>query len=277
MPMAGAMPTITLVGVPPSEQYAVRTKIGASNRAMVNRIGNVGEKLMKTFFRQQGERIAKAVEAPHGVVTYAGIVVTNGHGPKPAEAFTVANINWDHEQQQLAAQVNKIHSLAGETAAANVSTQTGISIDWNLANPNVRDVMDQLATRVVGINQTSKDAVAELVTQAAEQGKGRAALADDIRGLFSDWTSSRASTVSRSEAMVSYGKASAAGYRMSGIVDRIQCFDNATHVDDYGAEDGLSCAERDGLIDDLDSADLHIESEHPNGSLAIAPVLKGAN
>jgi hypothetical protein len=75
--------------------------------------------------------------------------------------------------------------------------------------------------------------------------------------------------------MVSFGHASTLAYRDSGVVDRIQCWDNGTHTDDYGAEDGLSCAARDGLIDTLDSAELHLRSEHPNGSLALSPVLIG--
>ena len=76
--------------------------------------------------------------------------------------------------------------------------------------------------------------------------------------------------------MVSYGHASTLGFRESGVVDRIQCFDNSTHDDPYpGAADGLTCAQRDGLVDTLDSAELHIESEHPNGSLVISPILVG--
>lgn len=270
--LEGGGPAITLVGVGPRDQYAVRQRIAGANRAMVNRIGNVGTKLMASYFRQAGERIAAQVAAPVGV----RVLAANGNGRHPSEALTVANINWEHEQKQLAKTIEKIHTLAGETAAANVTTQTGVGIDWNLANPYVRKVMDQLAENVVGINQTSKDAIAELVTNAAEEGTSRSDLADSIKGLFSDWSSSRAETVARTEAMTSYGKASAAGYRMSGVVDRIQCFDNANHTDDYGAEDGLSCSERDQLIDDLDTAELHIDSEHPNGSLAIAPVLIGA-
>lgn len=271
--LASDGPMETLVGVPPSEQYAVRKRIAGSNRAMVNRISNVGTKLLATYFRQAGERIAKQIEAPAGVRLYAA----NGHGRRPAETLTVANINWDHEEKQLAKTLEKIHSLAGETAAETVSKQVGVGVAWDLANPQVRKVMDQLGTRVVGINQTSKDLVSEAVTSGLEAGKSRSEIADDLKSLFGDWSDSRASTVARTESMLSYGKASAAGYRMTGIVDRIQCFDNPGHIDDYGAEDGLSCAERDELIDDVDSADLHLESEHPNGSLAIAPVLIGAD
>ena len=48
------------------------------------------------------------------------------------------------------------------------------------------------------------------------------------------------------------------------------------HDEDYGASDGLSCAERNGLIVPLGAVDIHIAAEHPNGTLAIAPVLTTA-
>lgn len=284
-------PTVSLVGVPPSEQYAVRKKIGASNRAMVNRIANVGTKLLATFFRQQAARVIKAATSPAGVAHYSRIaeaarpvllsersidelIAIKG----PSSALMVADVNWPYEEKELGKQLEKIHSLAGDTAAANVTAQVGVAISWDLANPNVRDVMGRLSQRVVGINQTSRDLISEAVTKAAEEGKSASELADDLRSMFGDWSKSRAETVARSESMTSYGYASAAGYRMTDVVDRIQCFDNPDHTDDYlkGDGDGLSCAERDGYIDELDSADLHIDSEHPNGSLTISPVLKGA-
>lgn len=37
--------------------------------------------------------------------------------------------------------------------------------------------------------------------------------------------------------------------------------------------DGLSCAERDGTIWPLDQASIPLNGEHPNGTLALAPVL----
>jgi hypothetical protein len=53
----------------------------------------------------------------------------------------------------------------------------------------------------------------------------------------------------------------------------VECLDNPNHTEGYGASDGLSCAERNGTITELDAADIHIFAEHPNGTLAISPVL----
>jgi hypothetical protein len=81
--------------------------------------------------------------------------------------------------------------------------------------------------------------------------------------------------VARTESMVAYNTASTMGYRESGVVDRIEMVDNADHPEDYGASDGLTCAQRDGMVVDLSDVDRHIEAEHPNGSLALIPILSG--
>jgi hypothetical protein len=56
-------------------------------------------------------------------------------------------------------------------------------------------------------------------------------------------------------------------------VQALTLHDNPAHTEPYGAADGLSCAQRDGVITDVDGVDLHIFSEHPNGSLAVSPLL----
>lgn len=45
------------------------------------------------------------------------------------------------------------------------------------------------------------------------------------------------------------------------------------HDSDPSPIDGLTCAERHGLIVPIDRAGVHLEAEHPNGSLTILPVL----
>jgi hypothetical protein len=76
--------------------------------------------------------------------------------------------------------------------------------------------------------------------------------------------------------MIGYNKASVLGYQESGVVGSAELVDNPDHTEDYGASDGLTCATRDGIIVSLDSVDDHIDAEHPNGSLAVIPVLSTA-
>ena len=49
--------------------------------------------------------------------------------------------------------------------------------------------------------------------------------------------------------------------------------DNPDHPEDYGASDGLTCADRDGMVVNIGQMDTHVDAEHPNGSLAFIPIL----
>lgn len=81
--------------------------------------------------------------------------------------------------------------------------------------------------------------------------------------------------IARTESMFSYGEASVLAYHESGVVDRVQIFDNASHTEDYGASDGHTCASRNGIVVPLDQAMAHVYADHPNGSACTAPVLIG--
>jgi HK97 family phage portal protein len=238
-----------------------RAAIGTINRRLIKRVAEKSEPWLRTYFREAGDRILRQATraAASGVELRAATV-----------------IDWGNEEKELGKQLTRLTGLAGDAAYDAVSDQLGASLSpFDLTNPHVMTVRTHLAHRIVSITDESKSQVQDVVTNALTSGRSPDELTADLRALFSSWTEGRARTVARTESMSSFGLASAAGYRESGVVDRIECLDNPDHTDDYGAEDGLSCAERDGLIDDLDSAELHIRSEHPNGQLAIAPVLIG--
>ena len=148
------------------------------------------------------------------------------------------------------------------------------SIAFDLANPNVRNVLDRLALRVVDINTQTRQDVARIVGEALDEGTTVPDLAKRLRGLFEETYANRSVTIARTESMTAYGEASVLGYRETGLVDRVELLDNPAHDTDPGS-DGLTCAQRNGLIVPLDQAQTHIDAEHPNGTLALAPVLTG--
>ena len=165
------------------------------------------------------------------------------------------------------------HDLNGKTAFQAIGVQLGVEIDWTLANPNVRRVLDELALRIVGIHDQTRSDVQRIVGEALDEGVTLQELSDRLTGLFEETYKGRAMTVSRTESMIAYSKASTLAYIESGVVSAAELADNPQHTDDYGASDGLTCSQRDGLIVQLDQVDRHIAGEHPNGSLAILPVL----
>ena len=88
-----------------------------------------------------------------------------------------------------------------------------------------------------------------------------------LTGLFEETYKGRAMTMARTVSQIAYNRANVLGYEESGQIAYVELLDNPEHTDDYGALEGLSCADRNGLIVPLGEAQLHIESEHPNGSL----------
>lgn len=274
---------------------------GPTARRAHQKIARNRQPSIAAFFRAEGKRVLAVMGAqggapPVGVGLRAGesdastgtmnrgIIARSGPQPpgpshrgrgEPDHVLALSGIDWQRENRELESVLSKLYHLAGRAAFALASDQLGVGLAFDLANPRIRDATDALADRVVAITEESRRLIAAAVTAANQRGATVDELRDDLASMFSGWSEHRAATVARTESLVSFGTASKLAYQQSGIVDRIQCFDNPDHGEDYGAEDGLSCAERNGLIDALDSADLHLGSEHPNGSLSISPVLIG--
>jgi len=236
--------------------FEQRKLVAGNGRAQFARLARRLAPEMTRFWRGQGERIAGRVLRSDG----------------PYELRAVDDIDWMDELERLAAVLEPHYGRAGQLAFADVGRQVKVGVDWDLANPNVRRVTERLAGRIVGINATTQDDVRRTVQQALDEGLTNPQLAERLDGLFARTYRNRALTVARTESQVAYNSAAAVGYRETGLVREVQLFDNEAHDEDYGALDGLSCAQRNGLRVPVEDAELHIEAEHPNGSLAIAAV-----
>jgi len=214
---------------------------------------------MARFFREQGKRItAQALRAD-----------------RPFDIRALEEIDWLGELDELAAVLEAHYTRAGQLAFGDVSRTVGVKVEWNTGNPKVRQVTERLGGRIVGINATTQADVARVVTEGLANGNSTAQIAERLSTMFDQTYRNRALVVARSESQVAYNLSSAAGYEASGVVTQAQMYDNPDHPDDYGASDGLSCAERDGMMVDLADIPRHVEAEHPNGSLSIAPVIVG--
>jgi hypothetical protein len=145
-------------------------------------------------------------------------------------------------------------------------------LSWDLANPNVSRVLDELGTRIVGINETTRRDVLGVIDAWAADGGSLTELANQLGSLFEETYKGRAMTVARTETQVAYNSASQLAYEESGEVDEVEMVDNPDHDTDPGSDD-LTCAQRHGLVVPVANMNLHIEAEHPNGSLAFIPIL----
>jgi len=192
----------------------------------------------------------------------------------PSERYDAA-IDWAAEEAELDRILTKLYQLAGDTAYGAINEQLGVDLDFDLANPNLDQARELLAQRVTEVTDETRSVIQDVITRAGQDGKTTDEIAADLEQTFNGWTGSRAQTIARTESMASFGYASAAGYRESGVVDRIQMFDNEEHDTDPLPPTNTTCADRAGLVAPLEMAEDYIQSAHPNCQLAIAPVLTG--
>lgn len=255
-----------------------RASLISANKQAIARLGRNGAPKLAAFWKEQGKRITEAATRDAGkwdeLLTAIGTPQTHADRARRFLAKRdIAAVDWDEEEAALAVVLKAQHNLAGTTSFRQVAKELGIELDWNLANPDVRRVLNELATRIRGISQTTQEDVRRVVGAALDEGVTMQELSERLTGLFEETYRGRAMAVSRTESQVAYNRAHVLGYQESNVVAATELADNPEHTDDYGASDGLTCAERHGLVVPLDEAQLHIDAEHPNGSLCALPVL----
>lgn len=237
-----------------------RQALHTRSKKAIAKLARQGAPKLRTFWKAQGARITEAA--------------VRSVGADPAtERRDLTEIDWDLEEAELAKVLTRFYALNGETAFAEVADQLGIDLSFDLANPNVKRLMNDLARRVTGISETTRLDVSRTVTEALEEGVTLAQLEARLTGLFEETYKSRAMTVSRTESQTAFNRASTLGYEESGLVAFVEMLDNPLHGDYDGDGDGLTCAQRNEMIVPLGQAQIHIEGTHPNCVLALAPVL----
>jgi HK97 family phage portal protein len=187
----------------------------------------------------------------------------------------VSAIDWNEEDRLLAEILNRLNMVAGEVAFALAAESLSIPADslvWSISNPNIARLVQSLAGRVTAINETTRQDISRVVTEALTEGVSMPELSDRLRGLYEETYNGRSMTIARTESQVAYNEAAALGYRESGLVREAQLFDNPLHDTDPGS-DGWTCAQRNGKIVPIETVSRHIAAEHPNGTLSIGPVV----
>lgn len=240
------------------DELEMRANVLNRNRRDQRRLADVLNRKLRGFFTAQADRLAAALEKA---------------GSDP-ETKIVTDLDWQEEEDLLSAILRRFYAEAGGAAASAASSALGVTIDWDLSNPNINRTMTQLGTRIRGIAETTREDVARVIADGLTNGQGLPEIADQVRELVGgDSYKGRAMTIARTESQVSYNTASIVSYQESGVVESAELADNIDHDEDYGASDGLTCATRNGLTVPLANVHIHIEAEHPNGSLGVLPVV----
>lgn len=123
---------------------------------------------------------------------------------------------------QLGVVLRRAYLLLLPAAYEDAAAALGIDLAFDLANPRVQEVLDELAERVRSIAETTRDQIRGLVGQAAAEGWSNEQLAQAIEQLGEIESRRRARLVAATEMAHGYSRAALAAYAESGVVQGVE-------------------------------------------------------
>jgi HK97 family phage portal protein len=248
------------------EAKAVEERWVATQRRRQEQLAKLGNQKLVRFFRDQGKRLIPQILKGY---TDPNVLTLSERSLK-----TLEDVDWDDELERLQYVLEPLMLQSAEVAISDVNKLFGSDVAWDVSNPFVRQIWDQLGLRIVGINDTTRLQVAKTVAEGLDQGLSLSQLEARLYGLFEETYKGRSMTIARTETQVALNTASVYGFSESGEVDEVRLWDNPDHPEEYGASDGMTCATRNGHVAYLRDSYKHIRAEHPNGSLAVSPIVR---
>jgi HK97 family phage portal protein len=233
------------------------------------------------FFNEQEARVVAAIEAASKAAGGTRKMYASLYVESDGKALGLGSIfNRRTENSALYAVGRITHAFAGERAAGWLKAAAGIEATWAPEDPLTVQVLDALNKRPEfrGINDTTRDAIAAVVALAEQRKYNAQQLIagvpsegfGGIKGVFDEARGSRTQTIIRNEIGQAWNRAmldlgTAYGVQKWVITDGDH--DGPGSV----GPDGLSCAERNGLVVDGSDASNHCAGSHPNCVVAAAP------
>lgn len=175
------------------------------------------------------------------------------------------------EQERLAAIMEVRYRRMLKAVHEAIRAAFGLAADrYRLTDSAVNLILVNAAQRVVRIDETTRQAIAEQLRIGQELGLSTWEIANGnpkidyagIEGLFKETWHGRAEMVARTELQHAQVTASTNRYRATGLVDEVRLVD--------GDEDE-PCASRNGTIVPLDQVP---GLAHPNCTLGVIPILR---
>jgi hypothetical protein len=211
---------------------------------------------MAEFLRDQRARLLDEIEKQ-----YAPMGKSERKAAPPAW--------WDQEREDILLReaLRGLYLRLSRTALQTVADEMGRMV----YNRQVKNITEQMlakaASRVTGINETTRDAVREVVAEGVRRGYSIPQIANGVeaegfRGVnaLPQFDKARADLVARTETMLAYNESAIRGYAEFGV-ERLEAIDG-----DFDEE----CEQRNGQVFTVDEA-LAIE-DHPNGTLDWIPL-----
>ena len=140
--------------------------------------------------------------------------------------FDVDKVKYAARSDRLRRVMVNLAATAIKKSTKTVADELGLHEPLDTDSPAIRAILRDMASRIVDIEETTRERVRGYVQFGNEHGLSVDELAKAIRqdasGAFGQ---SRAQTIARTESAVLYSQTSAAGWRDSGLVDRVWIFD----------------------------------------------------
>ncbi len=171
----------------------------------------------------------------------------------------------------LATLLRRYYPLIFEQAYGDAAGLLAVDLDFDLDNPLVQEVLDQLAAQVRRVAETTRDEIRVLIGRQAAEGWSVQRLADELGQLAEIHSKNRATLIARTETASAYSRGSLLAYQQSGVVAAVEWL--AT-LDDLTSPE---CAALHGTRAELGQAfadgTLH-PPRHPQCRCSIVPVLR---
>jgi hypothetical protein len=179
---------------------------------------------------------------------------------------------YDADAEQARLRVLLEDAYAGVLRAVNAVVAQAFSgmVTLRLDDPAVRRILQEAASRVVGIDETTRAAIRVMLAQGHEAGYSAWQIAHGvpednfpgIDGLFKDSWASRGETIARTELQHAQVRSAVDRYHATGLVDKVELVDG---------EDDEPCKSRNGKIVPLEQVP---GLGHPRCTLAIIPIIR---
>lgn len=227
---------------------------------------------MQRFFDQQEARITAMIES---TMKAAGGTRAFYDQKRISELWSRRS-----ENTALYAVGRLLHTFAGERAATWLKAATGVQATWAPDDPIAAAILKQLGQRdeFKAINETTRQAIAQALDLAEQRKYSARQLIDGmpsegftgINGIFDEARGSRTQTIIRTETALAWNRSMVELGRAYGLTKFVLSDGDHDGAGSVGP-DGLSCAERNGLIVDAEAAANHCRGSHPNCTVSATP------